>query len=116
MIGNTTMAKTETPNEVESLLAATHDEESRVRYRSDRAGTAVSARGFALPATRPQRLARALRFAELLLETLPQSDPTRGLLELAIKRRDEVLLEGVLKELYEKQQAARTSPQCGSRR
>jgi len=108
------MTKPETPNEDESLLAVPHDEESRVRYRSDR--SPPPARGFELAAERQQRLARALRFAELLLDMLPENEPARSLLELAIKRRDEVLLEGVLRELYEKQRAARTSPEGGSRR
>jgi hypothetical protein len=97
------MTKTQTPDENDSLLSVRCDDESRVRYRSERSAEPGTTPQPSLDSSRPQRLARALRFAELLLDMLPPGDSSRGLLELAIKRRDEALLEGVLRELYRQQ-------------
>lgn len=97
------MTKTETPDERDPLLSMTDEEESRVRARPTRPSASVSDGEPKLDSERPQRLARALRFAELLLDTLPPGDATRSLLDLAIKRRDEALLEAVMKELHKKQ-------------
>lgn len=108
MLGNRAMTKTETPDERDALLSVKFDEESSVRCRTGHASPPSSSRQQKrVDSSRPQRLARALRFAELLLDMLPPDDRGRNLLELAIKRRDEALLEGVLKELHRQQQRQR---------
>jgi hypothetical protein len=48
---------------------------------------------------RNERIEHKLRLSRILLQDLPASDARSRLLELAIMRRDEVLLDGVLELL-----------------
>lgn len=59
--------------------------------------------------SRVGELERTLRFARLVRDTLVQGDPLTHLLDLALTRRDAVLLRAILKQLYEMQQASRDS-------
>jgi hypothetical protein len=90
------------------LLAAADDEGSRVRPRgSDTpAGEAPKAGQSDPPRTRSapapslsERLEHKMRVAMALLEKLPANDPRARLLHVAVLRRDESLLDGVLSEL-----------------
>jgi hypothetical protein len=80
-------------------------EGSTVRERSPSASPAVEAARSAPPpasgsagATR-ERLDAKLRTARAVLATLPTTDDRARLLHIAIRRRDESLLEGVLAAL-----------------
>jgi hypothetical protein len=111
---NKTMTYPKAPTPIAPVLEAEDREKSRVRRRPSevhpetvppRSTQALA--GAALPelsVTRPQRLARALRFARLLRETMAPNDEARKLLDLAITRQDEPLLEAILKDLYQRQQ------------
>jgi hypothetical protein len=48
---------------------------------------------------RSDRIQRKLRTAKILAESLPVNDPRARLLQMAIVRRDEVLLDGVFSAL-----------------
>jgi len=54
------------------------------------------------PAGRNGRIEQKVRVASLVLDDLPPTDPSVRLLRIAIVRRDEVLLDGVLSELQER--------------
>lgn len=52
----------------------------------------------------PFNLERTLRFARLLRETLPATGDITRLLDLAILRRDAILLQALMRHLYQVQQ------------
>jgi hypothetical protein len=62
------------------------------------------------PATRGERVDEMIRQAEAVLAELPPAESRRRLLQMAILRRDEVLLDGVLRAL------GRHAPEAPSRR
>jgi hypothetical protein len=53
----------------------------------------------ATPGSLDDRIEQKLRIAQALLQNLPSSDSRVRLLNIAIMRRDEALLDGVLSEL-----------------
>ena len=99
------MTKPEAPSDSDSPLPLHGDELSRIRSRPRLASGELEKPR--LDSSRPQRLARAMRFAQLILEMLPPQDSARGLLDLAIRRRDEALLDAILKDLHRQQQLQR---------
>ncbi len=54
------------------------------------------------PTGRSGRIEQKVRVASLVLDDLPPTDPSVRLLRIAIVRRDEVLLDGVLSELQDR--------------
>lgn len=52
----------------------------------------------------PFNLERTLRFARLVRETLPPNQDVARLLDLAILRRDAILLQSLMRHLYQLQQ------------
>jgi hypothetical protein len=54
------------------------------------------------PTGRNGRIEQKVRVASLVLDELPPGDPSVRLLRIAIVRRDEVLLDGVLSELQKR--------------
>ena len=90
------------------LLAAQDDERSRVRPRTPdtpsgeerKAGVSGPPASGSSPApSLSQRLEHKVRLATALLEKLPANDPRARMLHVAVLRRDEALLDGVLSEL-----------------
>ena len=57
------------------------------------------------PTGRNGRIEQKVRVASLVLDDLAPNDPHARLLRIAIIRRDEVLLDGVLSELQEQRRA-----------
>ncbi len=97
----TTPARPPRPN-----LDSDPEEDSRVRRASDgRDGTpAARPRLSSAPGdiTPHERLERKLRLGRQLLGELPASNEHARLLSIAVMRRDEALLDGVLKALGRK--------------
>jgi hypothetical protein len=90
------------------LLAAADDERSRVRPRAadtpageePKVGPSEPPRTRSSPApTLNERLEHKVQTAMALLAKLPPNDPRARLLHVAVLRRDEALLDGVLSEL-----------------
>jgi hypothetical protein len=54
------------------------------------------------PTGRSGRIEQKVRVASLVLDDLPPNDPSVRLLRIAIMRRDEILLDGVLSELQDR--------------
>lgn len=89
------------------LMAAADDERSRVRPRPDSAAPADERKPESSGAKRPsgpapnltERLEQKVALATSLLAKLPANDPRARLLHVAVLRRDEALLDGVLSEL-----------------
>ena len=75
--------------------AVLDDERSAVRPRTPR----PSQRPSVSEQLRGDRLERKVRLAIILQDTLPATDSRARLLRVAIVRRDEALLDGLLKEL-----------------
>jgi hypothetical protein len=78
-----------------------------LRHRAESADSATEARDTqpcAAPAearSEPFNLERTLRFARLLRETLPPNQDVARLLDLAIMRRDAILLQSLMRHLYQ---------------
>ncbi len=86
--------------------ASDEDERSEVRPRlaAGRALAPSAAGGH--PAERGERVEGKIRQVQALLAQLPNADSRRRLVEVAILRRDEVLLDGLLIELRRHSPAA----------
>ena len=92
-----------------ALSDSDFDEQSAVRQRSQQSAALKDASGstetrrFAAGASpfadRNTRIDHKIRLARTLLATLPGNEPRVRLLNIAILRRDEVLLTGVLESL-----------------
>jgi hypothetical protein len=84
-------------------LGSHPEEDSRVRRASDSHGATPAARPRLSSApgevTPHERLERKLRVGRQLLGELPASNEHARLLSIAVMRRDEALLDGVLKAL-----------------
>ena len=106
-------------------LLAPHDDEGSVirprdtadrghprRDSSPELGTSASTTKRSHSSTRPaagsldDRLERKMRLAGELMRDLPQTDARVRLLYVAVMRRDETLLDGVLAELNKQQRGA----------
>ncbi len=62
---------------------------------------------------RHSRIDQKIRIAKILLEDLPAGAPRARLLRVAIVRRDEVLLDGILEELQAQAKADSMAPPTG---
>jgi hypothetical protein len=79
--------------------AADDDERSEVRTARPVSKAASRSPSGTRPVTRGERIEEKLRLAESLLAQLPESDSRVRLLRVAVVRRDEVLLDGILADL-----------------
>jgi hypothetical protein len=82
-------------------LGSAPDEESRVLLRTPGDAPAQRPRQSSSPGelTPHERLERKLKLGQKLLNELPASNEHARLLSIAVMRRDEALLDGVLKAL-----------------
>lgn len=62
------------------------------------------------PDERVSRIDQKIRIARILLEDLPPEAPSARLLRVAVVRRDEVLLDGILEGLQAQAKAASSAP------
>jgi hypothetical protein len=76
-------------------------QESSADVRSDRAGVSTRTQSSSRTAigSRDERIEQKLRVAMALMRDVPPTDTRMRLLNIAIMRRDESLLDGVLAEL-----------------
>jgi hypothetical protein len=88
-----------------TVLDATSDEDERSEVRP-RPPMAKSLTAAGYPAQRGERVAQKIQAVQALLAQLPTTDPRRRLVEVAVLRRDEVLLDGLLVELRRHSPAA----------
>ncbi len=81
------------------VLDAVTEDDERSEVRPRLAVRRTSATWGAHPAERGERVDEKIRQIELLLTQVSPTDPRRRLIAVAILRRDEVLLDGLLADL-----------------
>jgi hypothetical protein len=81
------------------LVAPLDDEGSAIRSRDSAGSVRPRQESSATLGSRDDRIEQKLRLASALMRNLPATDTRVRLLNIAIMRRDESLLDGVLAEL-----------------
>lgn len=91
--------------------------EQRIMAQASGGGAAGGRRRLpSQPSTGDERVSRIdqkIRIAKILLEDLPADAPRARLLRVAVVRRDEVLLDGILDELEAQAKAESVAPPTG---